>query len=238
MQLGAIDSTPMSLAQFMAQERHDRLLRRLYQSSHCLLALAIPKHDCTTRVQRAPAGGETADFLFTGSERLFECIVVGCVQSSSGITSLHLHIALPPFSPPEMELFFRNQLTTLESMLLNREQTGDLSILLEDAIPWTIGGSSAPATAIISINVPCHASIRLNTPTRAFLPCPSNSSSTTLSSTDEPVSHTPPLLPKEGDLIAVLCTFQSRDFPRPSSRGLPVFIRVYDLTASCVEILV
>ncbi|KAJ7921238.1 hypothetical protein B0H13DRAFT_1866846 [Mycena leptocephala] len=254
-QTGPMDRTPTSLSQFLAQERHMRLLRRLHESSQCLLASSNPNNDCIARVRRAPTGGEIADFLSISSERLFECIIVGSVLSSSGVRSLHLALGLPPLSSPEMDLFFRKQIAFLEAIFLSREQTADISIVLEDVIPWTMGLSSTLATASISINVPDDANvghfagpktqIRLNTPTRAFLPCPSSGSSTssalssaTLSSTDEPISAHQRLSPSDGDLLAALCTLHSRDFPRPSTCGRPTFVRVYTLTASCIEILV
>jgi hypothetical protein len=72
-----------------------RLLRRLHESSQCLLASSNPNNDCIARVRRAPTGGEIADFLSIGSERLFECIIVGSVLSSSvGLCSIALALAL------------------------------------------------------------------------------------------------------------------------------------------------
>ncbi|KAJ7933883.1 hypothetical protein B0H13DRAFT_684966 [Mycena leptocephala] len=231
-----------ALSQYLAQEKHRRLLKRLRETPYCLLSLSDYGRDFVSAIRCRPSAGQSVDFLWPHLQTEFEGVLVGTVHSCSGLDSIHVELVVPPSSLPEMATFFNEQLQCLTAAFFKREQSAALGVILEDVIPWCSGptlGDEQNNGRQISLSIPAEATVRLNTPTRAFSTTSavsSTSSSATLD--DDPPCPAQRLFPSEGDLVIALCSLHARDFPRPSIRGQPTFIRVYTLTASRVEIIV
>ncbi|KAJ6575712.1 hypothetical protein DFH09DRAFT_1078654 [Mycena vulgaris] len=231
--------------QFLVQASHRRLLNRLALTSLPLLAQSSLGQDFHERPPYASQRIGQHTRYISNSSCLFEPVLVGSVMSTSddGAGWRTVELGLPALSDAAMEMFYRSQLACLSNVLAVDARWQNSSYTLEDIIPWTSfeasGVDGIPSGVYLRIP-PSTVSTRC-TPARAFLsgdcgsPSGSSDSSSTLSSTDITAIGNEFTV---GDLLAVQCSLERRDFPRPSPPHLPVFVRVYNLVATRVEIVV
>ncbi|KAJ7643141.1 hypothetical protein DFH06DRAFT_1333924 [Mycena polygramma] len=217
---------------------YSRLLERLFSIPVYILSVSALGRDFFARNTPSKCGFDVHYVLPDDSDP-FEPILVGTVKSveysQPGVANIVL--STPPHATHEMDVFYWNQVACLASVAVARFRSSS-AIVLDDVIPW----SNGPYDDLSSIYVLMESSTTVE---RNFAgcscrgpssrhsrasSCSSTASSSTLSSTDV---H-PPVTIQVGDLLALKCCMQCRDYS-PSSSGV---LRVFSISAIHIDVIV
>ncbi|KAJ7930754.1 hypothetical protein B0H13DRAFT_1961174 [Mycena leptocephala] len=231
---------PHAIYPRFSRQLHDSLLAQLSESQLDVLSFSDFGRDFVARRHRYSDGREDVSYVLPTGLALFEPVLIGHINTCTGADAAHMELVLPPHAEHRMVEFFSNQFECLKSIISFHEQNTPHAFTLEDVIPWCAGPlrptSGGPSERIMVV-IASDSIICRNTSNRIFFGCepPQAKAPSSVLCGGTP-SHRRPL-PSDGDLVAIQCHLQARDFSRPPTAGRRTFIRVYTIIALRVEIL-
>ncbi|KAJ6450320.1 hypothetical protein C8R47DRAFT_1230326 [Mycena vitilis] len=216
---------------------YSRLLNRLFCIPAYLLSVSALDRDFMARKTLTKHGFDVQYVLPDGD--VFEPVLVGTVKSVEYTHpgSANIVLATPPYATHEMDVFYWNQVACLASVAVDRVRASS-PVVLEDVIPWSDGPYDDLAdiyvlvepSATVEQNFPGCSCRDLSSRHSRASSCSSTASSSTLSSTD----LSAPVTIQVGDLLALKCRMQCRDYS-PSASGV---LRVFSISAVQVDVIV
>ncbi|KAJ7663750.1 hypothetical protein DFH06DRAFT_1128135 [Mycena polygramma] len=192
---------------------YSRLLDRLFSIPAYLLSVSALDRDFVARKTLTKHGFDVHYVLPDGDA--FEPVLMGTVNFNIVLTT-------PPYATHEMDVFYWNQVACLASVAVDRFRASS-PIVLEDVIPWSDGPYDdladiyvlVESSATVERNFPGCSCRDLSSRHSRASSCSSTASSSTLSSTD----LSAPVTIQVGDLLALKCRMQCRDYS-PSASGV------------------
>ncbi|KAJ7136459.1 hypothetical protein C8R43DRAFT_1132353 [Mycena crocata] len=228
---------------------HARILSRLDSLSAPLLSNVSSATDilATSSVGDDSTGHHIYYMSSNNPLRLFQCIIVGEVKEiiCQDSVAVGLNLGVPSPASALMDEAFSKQMHCLRSIIVRECDGRESGSSPQALLSWTPDAfpPAADSSQFISICIGPTTQVSRATPHRTFnhvrkASDDSSISSSTLSSTDNAVQPPVPSPFLVGDLVAVKCTFDRYDFPRPNSLDGLWLIRIYSVLASDVDIII